>query len=77
MQLKRSRDKIGLTGSGEVHNLLGSLKLPRQLEFLPDLILARFRKLECLGETAPHWTQVWVEKPAKLPGPEYLSGDSG
>lgn len=29
------RDKMGLTGSGEVHNPLGSLKLPRRLDCLP------------------------------------------
>ncbi len=30
-------NKMGLTGSGEVHNPLGSLKLPRRLDCLPAL----------------------------------------
>ena len=29
---------IRLTGSGEVHNSLGSQKLPRRLDYLPVLI---------------------------------------
>jgi len=36
---------IKLTGSGEVHNSLGSLKLPRRLDCLPVLEQTRFRKL--------------------------------
>jgi hypothetical protein len=38
---------IRLTGSGEVHNPLGSLKLPRRLDCLPVPEQTRFRKLEC------------------------------
>ncbi len=36
MQLGSSGDKISLTGSGEVHKLLGSQKLSRRLDCLPD-----------------------------------------
>jgi hypothetical protein len=36
MQFDLSGDKISLTGSGEVHKLLGSQKLPRRLDCLPD-----------------------------------------
>jgi hypothetical protein len=33
--LRREENKMGPTGSGEVHNPLGSLKLPRRLDCLP------------------------------------------
>jgi hypothetical protein len=36
MQLDPSRAKIDLTGSGEVHKLLGSQKLPRRQDCLPE-----------------------------------------
>jgi hypothetical protein len=36
MQFIPSRAKIGLTGSGEVHMLLGSQKLPRRQDCLPE-----------------------------------------
>lgn len=43
-----------LTGSGEVHNPLGSLKLPRRLDCLPVPEQIRFRKLGCRQEIAPY-----------------------
>jgi len=46
---------IRLTGSGEVHNSLGSLKLPRRLDCLPVLEQTRFRKLGCRQEIAPYY----------------------
>ena len=45
---------IRLTGSGEVHIPLGSLKLPRRLDCLPVLEQTRFRKLG-YREIAPYY----------------------
>lgn len=42
-------DKMGLTGSDEVHNLLGSLKLPRRFRLPAGPQVARFRKLGYRG----------------------------
>lgn len=36
MQFDTSEAKINLTGSGEVHKLLGSQKLPRRQDCLPE-----------------------------------------
>jgi len=36
MQFTLSQAKIDLTGSGEVHMLLGSQKLPRRQDCLPE-----------------------------------------
>jgi hypothetical protein len=44
-----------VTGSGEVHKTLGSLKLPRRLDCLPVPEQTRFRKLGCRQEIAPHY----------------------
>jgi hypothetical protein len=53
MKLGILGDKINLTGSGEVSKILGSRKLPRQLEYLPDSRTARFRKLGCHCKDSP------------------------
>jgi len=37
MHFRSIENRISLTGSGEVHNPLGSFKLPRRLDCLPDL----------------------------------------
>ena len=62
MQLGSPGDKISLTGSGEVHKLLGSQKLSRRLDCLPDFRWPDLGNWGVIRETASHQAQVWAEE---------------